>query len=260
MNLWTVIGLSVSAVLVGIGIALGQGTSPAFGSLLIVIGGSCAAVVLAIWAALAMGFGRRQEDNLRATSARIDTLINELTAHALLATDKGILLIADARVSSRQYLFAEGANRLIRAESAATIREALSSLADQEASREFARRQRIITACRFVPVTTLALAFACAIWMLLTVARQEAQQFSATALAMLCAVYGVFAISALAVEAADRLQARTAEDELAASLIIESIVALRQGESPDMISARLRGMIPPPPAQVEEASPLRRAA
>lgn len=261
MNLWTVIGLSISAVLVGLGIALGQGPTPVFGTLLLVLGGSLAAVVLAIWSAFAMGFRRTAQG--RATSVRLDALINELASHARLASDKGILLIADGRVSTRQGLFAEGARRLVSAEPATSIRNALAALADREAEREFQLRRRIIAFCRFVPVTALALGFASALWMLLVALRPPIESQSGTALALLCAVYGAFAISALAVDAADRLAARTAEDELAASLIIETIVALRNAETPDMISARLRGMIPPAPSadQADDSSDaIRRAA
>lgn len=263
MNLWTVIGLSISAVLVGLGIALGQGPTPVFGTLLLVLGGSLAAVVLAIWSAFAMGFRRTAQSRARATSVRLDALIHELASHARLASDKGILLIADARISTRQGLFVEGARRLVSAEPAASLRDALSTLADREAEREFQRRRHIITFCRFVPVTALALGFASALWMLMVAVRPPIESSSGTALALLCAVYGAFAISALAVDAADRLTARTAEDELAASLIIETIVALRNAETPDMISARLRGMIPPAPSidrAADSADTLRRAA
>lgn len=262
MHLWTVVGLSIAAVLVGLGIALGQGDHPLLGTTLVACGGSGAAVVMAIWTAILLGASRITPAQNRMRLRQLDDLASELIAHARTAADKGILLLADLRVSRRQNLFAEGVHRLIRAEPAPAIREALAELAGRESQAEFNRRRAIARFCRAFPLLALGIGFTCAMWMLIQVTSGSLSPTPSTGFALLCAVYGAFAVTALGAEAAGRLDARTAEDELAGSMIIETIVALRAGESPDLIAARLRGLIPPSSADLAQpaAAPTRKAA
>ncbi len=256
MPIRTIIALAVAAILIALGIAINDGAS-AISTPLIILGGATVAVCISLWAARAMGLGRAVVRNRR-DSARIDALIAELSDCARQADTRGVLTLTERTIPDRRALFAEGVAMLINADSPAIIRARLSDRVERNSVSFHTARARITTFCRVVPIVAMAMALTTMIWMLAAALRPN-QLGSLTPLALIIAVYGAFAIAAVSVEMGDRAAAAVAEDELAGALVIETIAAIRAGESADRVAAILRGLTPPP-QHAADAMPLRRAA
>lgn len=260
MKIWTIVALALSAGIIALGIALADGHASAAGTAMVVLGGAGAAVCIVLWSARVLGFGRVDTGRRRA-SARIDALIAELTDCAHQAETRGVLTLVERSLRERRALFAAGVEMLVNADSPAIIRTALGDRADRECAAMHASRARFATLCRVVPIISVGMALVTMFWMLyvLSTGRSVAELGTLTPLALVIAVYGAFAIAAISVEVGERFAAASVEDELAGALVIETIAAIRAGESPERVAAILRGLTPPPREALAEAN-LRRAA
>jgi flagellar motor component MotA len=260
MKTWTIVALVLSAGVIALGIALADGQRSPVGTSLVILGGGGAAVSITLWATHVLGFGRVLAKRRR-DSARIDRLITKLTDCAKQAESRGVLTLVECELPERRALFSAGVEMLVNADSPANIRMNLGQKAERECSTFHASRARITTICRIVPVISIGMALVTMFWMLLALAsgRQAAELGSLTPLVLIIAVYGAFAIAAISVEIGERVAAVSAEDELAGALVIETIAAIRSGESPDRVAAILKGLTPPP-REVHPHARLRRAA
>jgi flagellar motor component MotA len=259
MKTWTIVALALSAAVMALGIALSDGLAGAAGSPLVILGGAGAAVCITLWAARVLGFGRAHVARRR-DSVRIEKLIAELSECALQAESRGVLTLVDRVLPERRALFAAGVELIVAAESPAEIRASLGVKAERECAAMHASRARFVKLCRVVPIISVGMALTMMFWMLLALSssRGAIQLGSLTPLALIVTVYASFAIAAVSVEIGDRMAAASAEDELAGALVIETIAAIRAGESPDRVAAILRGLTPPP--LEAQSQPLRRAA
>jgi flagellar motor component MotA len=259
MNTRTIIGLTVAAAILALGLALnGDPARPSTpGAMLTVLGGAGAAVCITLWAAHAMNLGRRLE-RTRHGGPRIDALIDTLIECAAQADSRGVLTLSDRTILEHPGLFAEGVEMLIRADPTDAIRRALGARAEREAVAASLARRRMATICRVVPIVALTLALATLIWMLASMGKPS-QIGSLTPLALVVTVYGAFAVAAVSAEMGDRVASAGLRDELTRVLVIETIVAMREGETSDRVEAKLRGFLPPA-EPVATPRVLRRAA
>lgn len=260
MKTWTVVALALSAGVIALGIALADGRASGAGTAMVVLGGAGASVCIVLWAARAIGFGRAAPGHRRA-SARIDAIIAELTDCAIQAETRGVLTLAERALRERRALFAAGVEMLVSAETPANIRAALGERAEREGAAMHSSRARLSRLFRVVPIVAVSMALATMFWMLyaLSSGRSVAELGTLTPLALVIAVYGAFAVAVISVEIGERFAAASADDELVGALVIETIVAIRAGESPERVAAMLRGLTPPPSEDIGQ-SRLRRAA
>ena len=260
MKTWTIVALALSAAVIALGIVLSDGRGSAAGTAMVVLGGAGAAVCIVLWAARVLGFGRAAPGHRRA-SARVDAIITELTDCAIQAQTRGVLTLVERALRERRALFASGVEMLVNADTPANIRVALGERAERECAAMHASRARLTTMFRIVPIIAVSMALATMFWMLYTLssARSIAELGTLTPLALVIAVYGAFAIAAVSVEIGERFAVASAEDELIGALVIETVAAIRAGESPERVAAILRGLTPPPQEDVAQ-SRLRRAA
>ncbi len=256
MPIRTIIALVLAAGLIALGILLNDGTS-SIGTPLVILGGATVAICLSLWAARAMGLGRAVVATRR-HSARIDALVAELSECARLAESTGVLALTERTIPHRNALFAAGVSMLVNADTPAVIRARLGQQAESGSSAAHVSRTRITAFCRVIPIIALGMALATMVWMLASALRPD-HMGSLTPLALIVAVYGAFAVAAISVEIGDRAAASASEDELAGALVIETIAAIRAGESADRIAAMLRGLTPPA-RQASRPAELRRAA
>lgn len=254
---WTVITLVLSGAIVSLGAAVGGGGSELawLGTPLVVLGSSCAAVCVTLWAVCALDPKRRAAP---VDSQLVARLVTELVDAAKAAENRGVLTLPDRSISVHQSLFAAGAGLLIAGQPAEAIRTQLAGMADTAADADAPRRARVRLICDAFPIGALSLAFSMVLWTVLAIVR-EVPLGTLMPLVLLGSVYGAFAFAALAVEIGDRLGASSAEDELSSALVIETLVRIRSGESAERIAERLRVRAPGVPVPVQAAT-LRKAA
>jgi flagellar motor component MotA len=249
--------LVLSGAIVSLGAAIGGGesTSSWMGTPLVVLGSSCAAVCVTLWVVCALDPKRRAAQG---DSKNIRDLVADLIEVANVSENRGVLALPNLSISAQSALYSTGAALLIAGESADNIRRQLAGMSDTAAEAGRSQRARTRFICDAFPILALSLSFSLVLWAVITIVR-GAPIGTLMPLVLLGAVYGAFAIAALAVEFGDRLSATAAEDELAAALVIETLARIRSGDSADKIAQRLRGHTPGIAAPVQ-AAPLRKAA
>ena len=259
---WTVIGLTLAGAVVALGAAVGGDTRPHSGTAwigtpLIALGACGAAVCITLWVVDLFSNNRRATPAL---SPRIRTLAADLLAAAKLADSRGILSLSTCSMSSRADLFQTGAKMLVTGDSCEAIRAKLASMTGSTPEQNL-RRSRLRQVCTILPLGALAVAFTVVLWAFVAAAT-GASMGTLLPLGLLAAVYGSFIVSVLAVEIADRALGHVSEEELASTLVIETLVGIRSGETADRLAARLGLASPDPAAKADAApaSPLRRAA
>ncbi len=239
----SIAGLVCGGVLVLAGFALSEQTGwlGASSTPLIVLGLCTILAVAAIWLAAVLGLGRRLQVPRHA--ARIEHLIDILTAISADAHARGILVLADAGVPDRRTLFAAGVHMVLAGAPPAEIRRELSDRAEAESRTAHRHRTRLVTLCRVAPVVVLSAGLAGVLLLLTLIGRVEHMNTLAT-FGVLGGVYAAFVMAAGAQELGDRAMARVAEDELAGILVAETLLAIRTGESPERVRAILLGLLP----------------
>lgn len=252
--------LALAGGVVALGIALNDGSNvlAVISRTMVVLGGCAAAVTIALWAVRASGFVSRATGPLGDT-ARLRTLIDELVGCAKDAESKGVLTLSGRTIGWCGELFRLGADMVIAGEPVELIRTRLAQLGDQAGESESRVRERIATVCRWLPLAALGLSLVFVVWLLASMVG-PAWPGTLAPLGLLLAVYGAFAIAAIAVEVGDRIVAEGVERELFAGMVIETLAAIRAGENAARIEARLKGVLTPGVVSTGGGESLRRAA
>ena len=255
----TVIALAACGGLVAIGAVLNDGTpsSHAYSTPPVVLGCAGAAVFIALWSARAMGFGKKGSAGAGA-SGRIETLVGQLVRVAQQAEERGVLTLSECRIDDRAGLFSRGLEMIVAAEPATLLRQKLVGHADEASSAAHVMRTRMALVCKFMPVVALSMALTTMVWVLATIGLSRQIEPMAP-LGLLVAVYGCFAVAALSVEAGQRIASSSATDEMANALVIETLVAIRNGEPAAQIEGRLKAMLTPGGSSAAQPA-LRKAA
>lgn len=256
----TVIALAIAGGVVALGIALNDGGSGAtvISGVLVLLGGGGAAVTIALWAVRASNLAGRARVP-HAETARLGAFVEELVACAKEAESKGVLSLTGRTIGQCGELFRLGTEMVIAGESVEVIRSRLAHLGDQAGETESKARDRIVRVCRWVPLGALGLSLVFVVWLLASTVALGGLG-SLAPLGLLLAVYGAFAVAAIAVEVGDRFVAEGLERELFAGMVIETLAAIRSGESAARIEARLKGVLTPGLTSAESGTGLRRAA
>jgi flagellar motor component MotA len=156
-------------------------------------------------------------------------------------------------------LFRLGAEMLVAGESVEVLRARLTVLGEEVGEAAASARAKIVMVCRWMPVGSLALALGLVVWLLIS-ATSPGKLGTLAPMGLLLAVYGAFAVAAIAVEVGDRLVLEGTERELIGGMVIETLAAIRAGERAAKIEARLKGVLTPGSAVGGSDESLRRAA
>jgi flagellar motor component MotA len=254
-----VIGISASVLCLAAGVAIVQSV-PAWagiGQALGALGAAGAATALALAAAWALGLAGRGRAAEPAGDQSLERLVQDLNAHAATASERGILLLASARVGEQQALFDEGVRMLVRADQPAQMRAQLASMAQRDSEQRHASRRTADHACRLIPVVCASAALSGVLYILVLMFRGEPLGTLTPAVALLGA-YGAFGIIAMTSRTARRLEAEFRRRELAAELVIEALARLREGDRPEQVRSALTRLLNP--GRPEGLPTLRRAA
>jgi len=260
MQRWTILTLIASGALVALGVALshGSGTPAVLSVPLLVIGVSASAVWVVLWGARTLGLGKH------AVKARHDpqtfrTLAEELVNAARQAETRGVLTLADCRVGTCAELFRAGVGMVIAGEEAGAIRAKLHDWSHDDAVAADAAGRQTGVVCRICTAVALCGALAPVLW--LCGAGVRAQQIGGlAAFGVLSAVYGAFAVAALAGEIAQRALTDVGRRQIEAALITDALIGIRSGHSADEVAAALTRLIEPGSGSQRQSQSLRRAA
>jgi hypothetical protein len=255
MDLRMVVPLGVSGVCVASGLALRGGSSAAVGSALLVLGVVAALVVVAMLVARAIGLGRAS--GLSADPAPLLALRDELLVLVDGVQRTGLLAIAGVRLSLAQDLLEYGTPRLIGAASPVEFRSDLEAHARRLSAETIASQRRVLSLSQLGAAGALLLAMGLTVLSVLDHSGAAAPTDAAgsatatsggipaiTATALLVLIYGAFVMAISTQHVGGRVMARTREYELAAAMVIDTLVALRTDQGPEQVRELLDRLVP----------------
>jgi flagellar motor component MotA len=228
---------AVSFALLGVGLLLAERQSPGvLATLAIVAGASIGLVTLFLWGASLRTppVATREPDETH----ELESLAKALVSAARLAQDKGILMLADSKVPARRELFAAGVRLLIGGSSATEMRAELEHQAEAESIEQHRAQGRAMQACRWTPVGALALGSLAALIAAGPLLKQKALS-APSALCVLAVIYLGFMAVGIASHFQQVFENNARTFELSSALVIETLVGIRLGTSPEAIERSL---------------------
>lgn len=263
MNWKAICILGVSAVLVSAGIAVRSSLSMgATANVLLALGVGIAACVGALHLAHALIFLRTRhlaDDNVQ----RLHVFARELVAVAELVERKGLLALAEARVSIASDLFARGAQCVIAGIEPARLRTEVQSLATAYSAEARSSLDRWAGLAQWGSIALLTLAAVSMAALAFSpsglFAAATSPALDVAGLIALFCVYTGFLLAVISQQTAKNLGSRIRETELSGVMIAETLQHLRAGVSPGVIHAHLQRLITPG-TEAKQATQTRAAA
>jgi len=249
MRLSWFLGLCLLVVVVACAVVLTGGSltdlvnAPA---LLLVFGGCAAACVMAFPAARLLHLHTFVARAMFGQAFDARQVIDELVRCATVAHHEGRLALANTRHQSgfSHPLITSGLHLLATGADANLLRSMLDTQAES-ASRSKRQASEVFKAlARYAPAFGL-IATLIGIMAMLENTDDPARIGAAVALSLVAAVYGFLLAAGVCGPVADRLHAQAAADTLAGAIIIDGLVAIQSGESPERVKDRLMAYIPP---------------
>lgn len=241
----TVAGLVLGAIVVlwahaSMGGDLGMFLQPE--AILVVFGGTFAALLVSFPGAALRGSVSGVMDLMRRQPIPLEALVPAFIGYARKARKYGIVAVEREIETARDAFLARALSLSVVGLPAQVVRDALEIDARVLAEREEERAQVLEAAAGYAPT----LGIVGAVLGLMRVM----QQFSAAdaigagiAAAFVATIFGVGAANLLFLPLATRLRARARQDALRRELVIDGVLALRDGASPGVLEERLAGYL-----------------
>jgi flagellar motor component MotA len=252
------IPLGISAV--SVGVALGVRSSPehqTLSSVLMGVGVSIGACVGAFLIARSFKIDRLAAGAPDADS-RLSTLASDLVAVAEAVERRGMLALAESKVSVLPEIYHQGAMLAVSGADPARLRSTVSTLIETSsgAAMRSARKSALFAQVMGIAALSIALTVVAA-----SVFSQAMLGFSdAAALAIMLLVYGAFMLTVIAQELASRVAIQAKESTLAGVMIGESLAHLRVGAGPGVIRSEIERLLAPNATPVPSVPAISRRA
>lgn len=238
-------GLILGAVVVGWAHVSMGGTLLMFlqpEALLIVFGGTAAALLVSFPGQALTGAATGVNDLMNRRPVPLETMVPAFINLARKAKKHGLAAVERDIDDTQDAFLARALSLSIAGLSAQVVREALEIDTRVLAEREEERAQVLEAAAGYAPT----LGIVGAVLGLMRVM----QQFSSTsglgsgiAAAFVATIFGVGAANLVFLPLATRLRARARQDQLRRDLVIDGVLAIRDGASPGVLEERLAGYL-----------------
>lgn len=211
-------------------------------AIVVVFGGTLAALMVSFPAAAIGGAAAGVRDLMRRRPVRLEALVPAFIAYARKAKKHGLASVERDIESAQDPFLSRALSLSILGLPPQVVREALDIDARVLAEREEERAQVLEAAAGYAPT----LGIVGAVLGLMRVM----QHFSAAdaigtgiAAAFVATIFGVGAANLVFLPLATRLRARARQDALRRELVIDGVMALRDGASPGVLEERLAGYL-----------------
>lgn len=258
MLLRLLIPLGLSAVCVGI--ALGVRSSEehqTLSTVLLGVGVSIGACVGALLIARSFKLDRLAAGSPD-SSSRLATLAADLVLVAEAVERRGMLALAESKVSVLPEIYHQGALLAVSGADPAKVRSTVDALIESQSGAAIRSARTSALCAQAMGVVALSIALAV---VGVSVFTQAMLGFSdAAALAILLLVYGAFMLTVIAQELASRVAVHARESILAGAIIGESLAHLRAGAGPGVLRSEIQRLLAPNAPNVPPADAGQRRA
>lgn len=250
--------LGVSAIVTAVGLALRSSSEyGAYAPGLVAVGSAGAACVGAMIVARAFGLGIARHQSQDAAALKV--LADELVVAAESVERRGLLALAESRVSVWGDLYEAGTKKAIEGVASERIRDSVNAEFVARSARAKGSARKAVLMAQVFGVMALLVALSVVGASLLT---DTIAGFSdGTALGVMLLVYGSFMLTVIAQDLAGRTQRGGHQHELASAMIGEALALIRMNSSAGVIRASMQRMLEPGETPVSrEVGQERRAA
>jgi chemotaxis protein MotA len=246
MDFTSILGLAAAAGLLVWSILLGAPLSLFydFPSVVMVVGGSCAATAMSYRPRDLKGLFKVMMRSFFFKLPTPQQEIERIIQYANLARKEGLLALESKLQEVDDRFFAKGIQLVIDGFSADTVRDIM------DLEHSFQQQRHAMGKKMFETMATMAPAFGMIgtlvglVQMLANMSDPSAIG-SGMAVALLTTFYGAVIANVFMLPLAAKLDLRAKEEALLRSLMIEGIVAVQSGEKPQLIKEKLKGYLPP---------------
>ncbi len=253
MDLATLLGLLIAWGLIIATIALGSGALVFINapSLMIVLGGTIAVVLMRFTVGQFIGSIKTAMKAFLYKAESTDDLINSVVDLAGIARKEGLLALEGQDITNP--VLGMGIRMLVDGHEATVVKKALSTEMNEMVSRHKLGQDIFKQIGDAGPAMGMIGTLVGLVQMLSNMSDPKSIG-PAMAVALLTTLYGAMLANMFALPISDKLALRSAEEQLNKSIIIQSVLAIQEGQNPKVLDELLKNFLPPSKRENEEAA------
>lgn len=246
MDLATLIGLLLALILVIGGVVVGgePGAFVNFPSLLITVGGTLGATIMANPVERIKGFAKVLKRAFVAESPDLIGLVQTLVSFAEKARREGLLALEDDAVELDDVFLRKSIQLVVDGTDPELVKGILDTEIGLLEDRHSSSKQMFDTMAELAPAFGMLGTLIGLIQMLRNLSDPDALG-PGMAVALITTFYGSFMANVLCIPVARKLAVRSSEEVLSRELMVEGVLAIQAGENPRIVEEKLKVFLPP---------------
>lgn len=253
MDLATLLGLVIAWGLIIATIALGSGALVFINapSLMIVLGGTIAVVLMRFTIGQFIGSIKTAMKAFLYKAESPDELITSVVELAGIARKEGLLALEGQEITNP--VLGMGIRMLVDGHEASVVKKALSTEMNEMVTRHKLGQDIFKQIGDAGPAMGMIGTLVGLVQMLSNMSDPKSIG-PAMAVALLTTLYGAMLANMFALPISDKLALRSAEEQLNKNIIIQSVLAIQEGQNPKVLDELLKNFLPPSKRDGDEAA------
>jgi chemotaxis protein MotA len=246
VDICTIIGVVVGCVLILAAIMMGGSISAYIDvpSIVIVIGGCCAAVLTAFPLATVLQLPKVMTKAIKMPGSAPQALIEQIVGFAEIARRDGILALESMTDEMNDDLLITGIKMAVDGTDPELIEQILEAEVDNTLDRHSAGKGLLDAAGRYAPAFGMIGTLIGLVAMLANMSDPSAIG-AGMAAALLTTLYGAILANVVFLPIADKLALKSTEEMLLKSIIIKGVMSIQSGDNPRVVQQKLMTFLPP---------------
>ena len=246
MDLGTIVGIVLGCALIGWAVLSG-GSASAYidpGSVVIVIGGSIAAVLISNPMTKVKGIVGVIKKAMLHTSASPQKLIDDLVSYAEVARRDGILSLESQCKEIDDPFIVRGIQMAVDGSDPELIEQIMTTELENLIERHETGKGIFDALGKYAPAFGMIGTLIGLVAMLANMS-DPSSIGGGMAIALLTTLYGALFANLIALPLADKLAKRSAEEVLLKTIIIKGVMSIQSGDNPRVVEQKLKTFLPP---------------
>jgi chemotaxis protein MotA len=255
MDISTIVGVLLGFALIGMAILLGGSVSAYIDvpSIIIVIGGACAAVLASNPISSVLNLPKVVMKTIFGAAPEAAPLIEQMVSFAEVARRDGILALEGKTEEMEDGLLLLGIKMAVDGTDPELIEQVMEADLENMMARHDVGKGMLDAVGRFAPAFGMIGTLIGLVAMLANMSDPSAIG-AGMAAALLTTLYGAILANVLALPLADKLKIKNDEEVLAKSIILKGVMSIQAGDNPRVVEQKLRTYMPPAARAAAEAA------